>query len=466
MILHRLLLLTVCAVLVSSVADAQTPGRCSPVPTTMRAARIRAAGGPEALVVERIAVPQPGPGQILVRVHFASINPVDWKRQESGDLRFPATPGDDFAGEIVALGPGVTTWTCGDEVAGIADPDGAGGSYAEYVAVPLDAVVRKPPTYSMAEAAAYPTVSIAAWRFLVADAKVRPGERVLVHGGAGGVGSAVVQLAKAAGAHVTATASARNHDYLREIGADVTIDYTTTRFEDVVRDIDVVVDTAGGDTTTRSAAVLRAGGRLVSPAGGVPPSLCAGARFTCPELAPWDVQGGLAYVAPIIASGQLRMNIDATYPLDAVVAAQQHSRGGRTRGKVVVDMGARASRDVLVPLQAYLDGHATGLERHFRRAFAADAILVGIKDGAYRQYPASDYITASASGRAPADESRRRRTITGLTVTGRVATAVIELEYPDMVASDHMTLVERDGEWRIVVKAYDATTPVAAKSGR
>jgi NADPH:quinone reductase-like Zn-dependent oxidoreductase len=432
----------------------------------MRAARIRAAGGPEALRVESIAVPQPGAGQVLVRVHFASINPVDWKRQEAGDLRFPATPGGDFAGEIVALGAGVMTWACGDAVAGIADPDGAGGSYAEYVVVPLDAVVRKPPTYSMAEAAAYPTVSIAAWRFLVADAKVRSGERVLVHGGAGGVGSAVVQLAVAAGAHVTATASARNHDYLRQIGAATTIDYSTTRFEDVARDIDVVVDTVGGDTTTRSATVLRAGGRLVSPAGGVTASLCAGARFTCPDQAPWDVQAGLAYVAPIIARGQLRMNIDAVYPLDAIVAAQQHSRGGRTRGKVVVDLGAGAAAAVLEPLQAYLDGHATGLLHHFRRAFADDAMLVGIKDGVDRQYPAREYVAASASGRAPADEARRRRTIAAVTVSGRVATAVIELDYPDMVARDHMTLVERDGEWRIVVKAYDASTPAAVASRR
>jgi hypothetical protein len=176
--------------------------------------------------------------------------------------------------------------------------------------------------------------------------------------------------------------------------------------------------------------------------------------------------GGLTYVAPFIARGQLRMNIDATYPLDAIVAAQQHSRGGRTRGKVVVGMGAGASRDALVPLQAYLDGHATGQERHFRRAFAADAILVGVKDGEYRHYPAGDYIAASASGQAPADEARRRRRITALTVTGRVATAVIELDYPDMVARDHMTLVERDGEWRIVVKAYDAVTPATATPRR
>lgn len=346
---HLLFLCTLLCASTPAAAATQPATSCSPAPATMRAARISAAGGPEGLRVERIATPAPGTGELLVRVHFASINPVDWKRQEDGDLRFPATPGGDFAGEVVARGAGVTGFPCGTAVAGIADPDGDGGSYAEYVVVPVAAVVLKPEPYSMAEAAAYPTVAIAGWRFLVADAAVKPGDRVLVHGGAGGVGSVVVQLAKAAGAHVTATASVRNHDYLRQIGADVTIDYTTTRFEDVARDMDIVVDTAGGDTTTRSAAVLRAGGRLVSPAGGVPAALCVGARFTCPASAPWDVQRGLAYVAPVIAQGRLRINIDATYPLEAIVQAQQHSRGGRTRGKIVVDMGVPVARAPLAP---------------------------------------------------------------------------------------------------------------------
>jgi hypothetical protein len=115
--------------------------------------------------------------------------------------------------------------------------------------------------------------------------------------------------------------------------------------------------------------------------------------------------------------------------------------------------------DVTVALQAYLDGHATGEERHFRRAFAPDAILVGIKDGKYSQRSARDYIAASASGRAPADEAERRRWIRSITVTGRVATAVIELDYPDMKAQDHMSLLKFGNEWRIVVKAYEAVTP-------
>jgi hypothetical protein len=120
---------------------------------------------------------------------------------------------------------------------------------------------------------------------------------------------------------------------------------------------------------------------------------------------------------------------------------------------------ANAMAEVMVPLQAYLDGHATGEERHFRRAFAADGLLVGIKDGRYTQRSAADYIAASASGRAPADEAQRRRWIASITVTGKVASAVIELDYPDMRARDHMSLLRFDDGWRIVVKAYEAVTP-------
>lgn len=323
-----------------SVHAAREAEACVVLPAAMRAARIHAAGGPEALRVESVPLPVPGAGEVLVRVHHASVNPVDWKLQEAGRLPFPAIPGGDFAGEIVALGAGVDDVACGDLVAGIVNQRERGGSYAEYVAAPASEIVRKPAAFSMAEAAAYPTVAVAAWRYLVAGADVQPGERVLVHGGAGGVGSMAVQIAKARGAHVIATASAANHDYLRDIGADETIDYRRTRFEDVVRDIDVVVDTVGGDTTARSERVLRDGGRLVTLVGTVPAELCG--RIACPATPPWDVQRGLGYVAPLIEAGVLRINIDRIHPLDEIVQAQQHNRSGRTRGKVVVDMGGSA----------------------------------------------------------------------------------------------------------------------------
>jgi len=309
---------------------------CVQAPTSMRAARIHAAGGPEALRIESVAVPVPRAGEVLIRVHYASVNPVDWKLQEAGRLPFPAIPGGDFSGEVIALGSGVREFACGDLVAGIVNQRERGGSYAEYLTVPTTEIVRKPAAFGMAEAAAYPTVAVAAWRYLVQAADVRRGERVLVHGGAGGTGSVIVQLAKARGAYVIATASAGNHDYLRGLGVDEAIDYRATRFEDVVRNVDVVVDTVGGETLLRSEQVLRAGGRLVTLVGSVPAEICARGRVVCPATPAWDVKVGLEAVAPLIADGKLRINIDRTYPLEAIAQAQQHNRDGGTRGKVVV----------------------------------------------------------------------------------------------------------------------------------
>jgi NADPH:quinone reductase-like Zn-dependent oxidoreductase len=433
---------------------------CAAPPQTMQAARIHQAGGPALLQIETVPVPKPGAGEVLVRVHHASINPVDWKLQEAGRLPFPAIPGGDFSGEIIALGEQVSAFNCADLVAGIVNQRERGGSYAEYLTVPISEIAPKPAAFSMAQAAAYPTVAVAAWRYLVQAANVQQGERVLIHGGAGGVGSMAVQIAKAKGAYVMATASAGNHDYLRSIGVDQAIDYRSTRFEDVVQDVDVVLDTVGGDTLTRSAQVLRKGGRLVTLVGSVPTEICAAGRIVCPPTPPWNVQTGLLGVAPLIDSGALRINIDQQYPLAQISAAQQHNRSGRTRGKVVVDvLKPDETAAVRIPLQAYLDGHATGQETQFRRAFAPDAILVGLKDGQYRQWSAEDYIRVSGSGRAPADEAQRRRWIRNITITGKVATAVIELDYPDMRAQDHLSLLKFDDGWRIVVKAYEAQTP-------
>jgi NADPH:quinone reductase-like Zn-dependent oxidoreductase len=327
-------------------------GTCAKAPAQMRAARVHAAGGPEALRVEQVPTPAPAAGEVLVRVHYASINPIDWKLQKAGRLPMPAIPGSDFAGEVIGLGSGVTTFKCGDLVAGVMNQRERAGSYAEYLTTPVGEIVRKPASYSLAEAAAYPTVAVAAWRYVVQAAAVVSGERVLVHGGAGGSGSVIVQLAKARGAYVIATASAQNHKFLKEIGADEVIDYRTTRFEDVVRNADVVIDTVGGDTLSRSVGVLRDGGRLVTLVGSipkyigsVPPEVCAlgRGRIVCPTTPPWNVKLGLESIEPLITAGKVRINIEKTYPLAQIAEAQQHNIAGHTRGKVVVDMGAPKS---------------------------------------------------------------------------------------------------------------------------
>jgi len=328
--------------LLTFVGPAHAAGACTKAPAAMRAARIHAAGGPEALRIESVPVPVPAVGEVLVRVYYASVNPVDWKLQERGRLPFPAIPGGDFSGEVIAVGSGVTNFACGDLVAGSVDQTERSGSYAEYLTAPSTEIVRKPAAFTMAEAAAYPTVAVAAWRYLIQAADVQRGERVLVQGGAGGTGSVIVQIAKARGAYVIATASSENREYLLSIGADEVIDYRATRFEDVVHNVDVVVDTVGGDTLIRSEQVLRDGGRLVTLVGSVPAQICDRRRVACPATPPWDVQGGLDAIAPLIAAGKVRINIDQTYPLDAITQAQEHNRSGRTRGKVVVDMGVAA----------------------------------------------------------------------------------------------------------------------------
>jgi NADPH:quinone reductase-like Zn-dependent oxidoreductase len=338
----RLSLLFVwCAFSSAATAASTATAVCDKAPPSMRAARIHAAGGPEGLRVEQVPVPVPRSGEVLVRVHYASINPVDWKLQQAGRLPFPAIPGGDFAGAVIALGSGVAGFACGDFVAGIVNERERAGSYAEYLTVPVSEIVRVPAGFTLAEAAAYPTVTVAAWRYLVQAAAVRAGERVLVHGGAGGTGSVIVQWAKARGAYVIATASARNHEYLRSIGADEQIDYRAAPFENAVHNVDVVIDTVGGDTLSRSEQVLRDGGRLVTLVGAVPAAICDRGRIVCPATPPWDVKAGLEAAENLIATGKLQINIDRIYPLDAIAAAQEHNRSGRTRGKVVVDMGVK-----------------------------------------------------------------------------------------------------------------------------
>jgi NADPH:quinone reductase-like Zn-dependent oxidoreductase len=435
-------------------------GACPVLPATMQAAVIHAAGGPEALKTEARSLPRVADGEVIVQVRYASVNPVDWKLQMAGRLPYPAVPGGDFSGDIVAVGAGVEGFKCGDAVAGIVDQAARQGSYAEYVAVPASQIIAKPQAYSYQEAAAYPTVAVAAYRYLIAAGQVKKGESVLVQGGAGGVGSMVVQIAKAQGARVYATASTRNQDYLKQIGVDVPIDYTRQQFEEFAAEADLIVDTVGGDTLARSAASVKSGGRVVSLAGRVAADVCASGRIICPPTAPWDVTAGLAWVDPLIAKQQLKINIDAVFPLDRAADAQQFNMTGRTRGKVIIEMPVASGDEaaVKIPLQAYLQGHATGDERHFRRAFSSDAVLFGFKDGNYQKRSVEEYLAVAAGGQAPADEAKRRRSIRSVEVTGGVATAVIELEYPTMHALDHMSLLKFEDGWRIVSKTYVATS--------
>jgi NADPH:quinone reductase-like Zn-dependent oxidoreductase len=323
--------------------------RCVPaeaLPSTIKAMRMHAYGGPEQLQLEDIERPQPAADEILIQVDSASVNPVDWKLREGWlkdwwPLTLPAVPGRDGSGTVVALGAKVSGWHCGDSVVFVTAEDS--GALAEYVVVAQDRVAPKPARLSMVEAAAYPLVGLTAWDGLVGTGAVKAGERVLIQGGAGGVGSMAIQIAKARGAYVITTASGRNHDFVKSLGADEVIDYTQTRFEEAVHDVDLVFDTVGGDTLARSPGVLVAGGRLVSIAGRISEQACTRAGIVCPAEKDGAPGAGLRELQRLIDAGALKVHIDAEYPLADTAAAQERNRKGHTRGKIVIHVAAAES---------------------------------------------------------------------------------------------------------------------------
>ncbi|HUA66733.1 MAG TPA: NADP-dependent oxidoreductase, partial [Alphaproteobacteria bacterium] len=213
----------------------------------MKAVRIHQYGGPEVLAHVEMKRPTPGPNEVLINVQAASVNPVDWKlragyMKDVFPLTFPATLGWDVSGTVEEAGADVTRFKRGDEVYALLE----GGAYAEYAAARETVVARKPRTVDHIQAATVPVAGLTAWQALFEVAQLTAGQKVLIHAAAGGVGNFAVQLAKAKGAYVIGTASGKNQDFLRELGVDEAIDYEKTRFEDAVRDVDVVLDTIGG----------------------------------------------------------------------------------------------------------------------------------------------------------------------------------------------------------------------------
>ena len=250
----------------------------------MQAVRFHEYGPPDLLRVETVPVPQPGDGEVLVRVHSAGVNPIDWKiragyLQAFMPLVLPHIPGFDLSGTVAEVGAGVAQFAPGDEVFG----RGA-GTYAEYAVAPEGTLAPKPAAVSFDQAATLAVGGVTAWAGLFGAADLEAGQRLLVHGGAGGVGSFAVQLGHWKGAHVIGTASAPNLDAMRALGADEVIDYAAARFEDVPHDLDVVFDTVGGEVTDRSWGVLRPGGILVVIAG--MPDADTAAPAACAHRAP------------------------------------------------------------------------------------------------------------------------------------------------------------------------------------
>jgi NADPH:quinone reductase-like Zn-dependent oxidoreductase len=322
-----------------------TSAAASQSPTQMRAVRMHDYGSSEVLRVEQAPVPIPAAGHVRIRVHAAGVNPVDWKvragrLKRNVPLPLPHILGRDVAGTIDAVGSGVTRWKAGDQVIALIPlkPVG-GGAFSEYVVVAAKDVAPKPARLSFEEAAGIPVASLAAWRTLIEVADVQRGQRVLIHGGAGGVGSAAVQLAHWRGAHVIATASERNHEYLKSIGADATIDYRTTRFEDVAKNMDVVLDTVGADTLQRSVAVVREGGMLLSIVGMPSAQACSERKIRCPDPddgEPDHAGERLEKISQLYDSGKLKMTLQTVLPLEQAGKALELSETGHTRGKIIL----------------------------------------------------------------------------------------------------------------------------------
>mgnify|MGYP000515670132 CR=1 FL=1 len=333
----------------------------------MRAARLHAYGPPEALVVED--VPEPAlerPTDVRVRVTAAAINPIDWKiraGKQRGAIRLtlPWTLGLDVAGEVVEVGSGVTTAAVGDRVYGCPDWRRP-GSYAEQVVLDEALVAPAPSEVTDVEAAALPLAGLTAWQCLLPRLAESAGQRVLVQAGSGGVGHLAIQLAKHHGAWVATTASPRNHDFVRGLGADQAIDYRTQRWWEELDDLDVVLDALGYDERERALSAVRRGGRVASIVSGLPgnterfgPNL--GVLATGLGIAGFAVRGCLRGVdastvvkrthrdqlvalAELVDAGVVRPTIDQVYPLEELPAAHAQGEAGHIRGKVVIDLTA------------------------------------------------------------------------------------------------------------------------------
>ncbi|MDR6200624.1 NADPH:quinone reductase-like Zn-dependent oxidoreductase [Microbacterium sp. SORGH_AS428] len=328
-------------------APSPAPMRAEDVPTRMRAAVIDSTGAPELLHETELPVPQPVLGELLVRVVAAGVNPIDAKTRAgqgvSGAIAtYPAALGFDFSGVVVASPFEAHPLPAGTEVFGMVPFPRTGGTYAEYVVVPSQSLARKPASLSHVEAAGIPLAALTAWGVVVETAHAHEGQRVLIHAGSGGVGHFAVQLAAYFGAHVTVTSSARNAAWLRELGASVVIDYATTRFEDVVADMDVVIDLVANtedEVGTRSLGVIRPGGLYIMvPSGGWPgfaeAAAQAGVRATGYKVIPdGDV---LATLARLLDTGSIQVYIDTVYELADAAEAHRALERGRTRGKSVL----------------------------------------------------------------------------------------------------------------------------------
>lgn len=330
----------------------------------MKAAYINRYGKIDDVQLDEQPKPSISKDSVLVKVHAVSINPLDLRVLEGEfkailPVKFPFILGNDFAGVVAQVGSNVTQFKVGDEVYAKTDLNGA---FAEYTIVQQSSLALKPQNISMEHAASLPLVSLTAWQALVEIAKLRSGQKVLIHAGSGGVGSIAIQLAKHLGATVATTTSGKNTRWVRELGADIIIDYKTMDFEQELKDYDVVLDTQGGKTLEKSLNVVKRGGRIISISG--PPDRAFAEaikanwllKFIIPLLS-WSIRNKakkrditysflfmqpngsqLSQIAELVEAGKIKAIIDKEYPFSQMNEALQYVNTGRTKGKVVLKM--------------------------------------------------------------------------------------------------------------------------------
>jgi len=312
----------------------------------MRAIRAHEFGEPDVLQLDDIPVPQPENDELLIKVHASSINPVDWKilkgsYQSKFPVNLPLIPGWDVSGVVEKVGAGVQSFKPGDEVYSRPDPT-KNGAFADYIVVKANIVAIKPKSIDHTHAAAVPLAGLTAWQGLFQYGQLQKGQKVLIHAASGGVGTFGVQFAKWKGAYVIGTASGKNLDFVRQLGADEVIDYKTEKFEDKLSNIDLVLDTIGGDTQKRSLKILKNGGRLITT---LKPEFENEARELNIHLQGYTAQSypnDLREIAGLIDQQQIKPVISKVLPLEQAKAAEKLSQEGHTRGKIVLNVAQPA----------------------------------------------------------------------------------------------------------------------------
>jgi NADPH:quinone reductase-like Zn-dependent oxidoreductase len=302
----------------------------------MKAIMIHEFGGPEVLKYEDVQEPQPGPGEIRIKIIAAGVNPMDWKVRRGlvGLLPLPMIMGLDVAGTVDMIGQGEIPFKPGDEV--FAKVAIGKGGYAEYTLARSTEMARKPKSIGFVESAAIPTAGLAAWQSIFDLAGLERGQSILIHGAAGGVGTFAVQFAKWKGAYVIGTASEKNAEFLKSIGADEVIDYKNQRFEDIVSNVDVVLDTVGGDTFERSWGVLKSGGFLITTVANIPEGEPEKHGVRAKRVMTQSDGKELAQIAAIIDERKIKPLVTTVLSLADARKAHEMSESRHARGKIVL----------------------------------------------------------------------------------------------------------------------------------